>query len=192
MQTLLKYHAEIEAEDNKGQTALHCAAVSGEWTVLRLLLANGANQNAEDDDQRTPVYYAGKLTTGESQYACVWIFKHGHDIGARDDHRDTLLLVAAHKGYEMLVNHLLDKEADIESTGGTGTTPLIAAAAQGNELVVRLLLDRRARIEATDRNGSTALIRAAWQGHTDCTGSTKPRSQYRRQKSRTIYGASCS
>ena len=60
-----------------------------------------------------------------------------------------MLLVAAYKGYKMLVNQLLDKGADIEGTGGARITPLIAAAAQGNELVVWLLLDRGAKIEAT-------------------------------------------
>lgn len=71
MQTLLNRHAELEAEDDKGQTALHCAAVSGEWDVLRLLLANGANHIAEDDDRRTPICYVEKIALGERHDAYV-------------------------------------------------------------------------------------------------------------------------
>lgn len=155
----------MEAEDSRGQTALHCAAGSGHPAALRVLLMSGANKNAVDDDQMTPMYQAG-LRKNDGHEVCAWILRFGYDLLVRDDRGDNLLIVAAYRGCASLIQDLLARAPNTEVKGGAGITPLIAAAAHGKHKAVRSLLERGARTEATDPNGCTALVRAAWRGHT--------------------------
>lgn len=155
----------MEAEDSRGQTALHCAAGSGHPAALHVLLMSGANKNAVDDDQMTPMYHAG-LHKNDGHEVCAWILRFGYDLLVRDDRGDNLLVVAAYKGFGSLIQDLLARAPNTEVKGGAGITPLIAAAAHGKHKAVRSLLERGARTEATDPNGCTALVRAAWRGHT--------------------------
>ncbi|KAK5629540.1 hypothetical protein RRF57_005255 [Xylaria bambusicola] len=78
----------------------------------------------------------------------------------------TPLLWAARKGYEAVVQQLLEKGAAIEATDKEGgRTPLLWAARNGYETVVQQLLEKGAAIEATDRWGRTPLLLAAKNGH---------------------------
>ena len=53
---------------------------------------------------------------------------------------------------------LLDKGADINSTGKDGLTPLSGASKRGHEAVVKLLLDKGVDINTTDKDGWTPLL----------------------------------
>lgn len=48
----------VRAED--GFTPMHAAAQSGSFSILRLLVANGANVNAQDLEGNTPLMFAAK------------------------------------------------------------------------------------------------------------------------------------
>lgn len=57
-QMLLEYKAEIDVQDNGGQTSLHLATINGVTSIAALLLAHKANPLTQDNDKRTPLNIA--------------------------------------------------------------------------------------------------------------------------------------
>ncbi|KAK3896460.1 hypothetical protein C8A05DRAFT_20565, partial [Staphylotrichum tortipilum] len=74
------------------------------------------------------------------------------------------LLYAAEKGYEAVLQQLLDKGAAVDVVDHDGRTPLSWAARNGREAVVRQLLDKGAAVDMADRDGRTPLWWAARNG----------------------------
>ena len=59
-----------------------------------------------------------------------------------------------------MVEHLLDKAANIEGGKGSSSTPLQLASENGHLDIVEHLLEKGANIEAKDQQGRSALERA--------------------------------
>jgi ankyrin repeat protein len=151
----------VDAKDQKGQTALHYAAKAGQIAVAKVLMANGADVNAGDD--WTPLVEAAccskemvelLLAKGAAINTGKWPALHGALDAKRFD----------------IVALLLAKGADANITDGEGRTPLhIAAwyAASSYPKIVGLLISNGADINAKDNNGKTALSYAMEGSHTE-------------------------
>ena len=79
----------------------------------------------------------------------------------RNDKDESVLMLAALKGYLPLVQKLIENDADVNKTGWT---PLHYAASGGHVPVIALLLENSAYIDAESPNGSTPLMMAAMYG----------------------------
>ena len=77
----------------------------------------------------------------------------------------TMLALAAGKGYEEAVNLLLEKGAELDSKDRDGRTPLSIAAGSGHEAMVNLLVEKGAELDSKDDFGQTPLSWAADNGH---------------------------
>jgi uncharacterized protein len=58
IETLLAHHADVHAEDNKGNTCLHYASAWGNLKAVRVLIQSGADPLARNKDGWTPEYYS--------------------------------------------------------------------------------------------------------------------------------------
>ena len=69
IQRLLKLGADIDIQNYKGKTGLHCAAKAGFLNVIKLLIEKGATLDATDNDCETPLFEAIRSTikSGEKQ-----------------------------------------------------------------------------------------------------------------------------
>jgi ankyrin repeat protein len=74
---------------------------------------------------------------------------------------ESVLMLAALKGYLPLVQKLVANDADVNKTGWT---PLHYAASGGHVSVIAHLLDHSAYIDAESPNGTTPLMMAAMYG----------------------------
>jgi uncharacterized protein len=74
---------------------------------------------------------------------------------------ESVLMLAALKGYLPLVQKLVDNDADVNKTGWT---PLHYAASGGHVPVIAYLLENSAYIDAESPNGTTPLMMAAMYG----------------------------
>jgi ankyrin repeat protein len=74
---------------------------------------------------------------------------------------ESVLMLAALKGFLPLVQKLVDNDADVNKTGWT---PLHYAASGGHVSVIAHLLDHSAYIDAESPNGTTPLMMAAMYG----------------------------
>ena len=79
----------------------------------------------------------------------------------RNDKDESVLMLAALKGYLPLVQKLVDNDADVNKTGWT---PLHYAASAGHVPVIAHLLEHSAYIDAESPNGTTPLMMAAMYG----------------------------
>jgi ankyrin repeat protein len=71
------------------------------------------------------------------------------------------------RGYYNLVNHLLDRGAEINGLNQYGSRPLIVAARNRRLKIAQLLLDRGADINLKDLLEATALARSVEKGYLD-------------------------
>lgn len=79
----------------------------------------------------------------------------------RNDKDESVLMLAALKGYLPLVKKLVEHDADVNKTGWA---PLHYAASGGQVAVIEFLLENSAYIDAESPNGSTPLMMAAMYG----------------------------
>jgi ankyrin repeat protein len=82
-------------------------------------------------------------------------------VELRNDKDESVLMLAALKGYLGLVEKLVENDADVNKTGWT---PLHYAASRGHVPVIMYLLDHSAYIDAESPNGTTPLMMAAMYG----------------------------
>ena len=73
IQRLLALGADINIQNYKGKTGLHCAAKAGFLNVIKLLLEKGAAIDATDNNGETPLFEAIRSTikSGEKQRAAI-------------------------------------------------------------------------------------------------------------------------
>lgn len=157
-----------------GLTPLHYAAAFGSIDAIQALLAKGADLNAKDPRDATPLHYAAwdpqraefllskgaspdspskqkrtpLLVAASSPAGAVSIplfLKHGADPKARDERNFNLLLAASLADPTPL---LLQGFPIAESAGADGLTPLHLAAASDNLPSARALLAKGAPVDA--------------------------------------------
>lgn len=113
------------------RTPLHIAASKGYQVMITMLLAGGANVNATDQLDETPLYLA---TTGDVNVVALLLQK-GADpkIGAQSREQElkgiTPLHAAAERGFPEVIQQLLQHGADVNQTNSLGQTPLWTAVA---------------------------------------------------------------
>jgi len=73
-------------------------------------------------------------------------------------HKDSALMCAAACGHARMVEHLLQRGADIHYHNGTGATALIAAAKAGHKEIFDLLLAYGADPDKKNKYGQTAAF----------------------------------
>jgi ankyrin repeat protein len=164
---LLEKGATVDAQDNRGRTALYHAAAEGKTEAMRLLLARKANPNQKASDGSTPLLAA--ITFGRAD-AMNLLLANGSEVDLPDAQGTTPLAMAAEgTGYmpnnAPLVRALLEKGANVDVQDARGRTPLDRAAAEGKNEAAELLLDAKANPNAKSSSGATPLLEAVTYGH---------------------------
>lgn len=184
-QALLDKGADVKKKWSLG-TPLHGAANSGEAGLVRLLLARGAEIDANDGYQGTPLAQAA----AEGHVAVIrLLLKAGADPNARrSDHQGGPLSLAVTKGHEEAIELLLKAGADpnlgnplpvtlwlgsiemlerlvraganVNAQDPRGRTILMEAAALGNKEFLVWLIAHKADVNIKDKQGKTALAEA--------------------------------
>jgi ankyrin repeat protein len=145
-------------------TALVKEARAGRVEVVRLLLAAGANVNAQNRYGSTALREAAMHGHVE---AVRLLLAAKADVNMQNQNGDTALIEAARDGRVDIVQLLLAAKADVNAQSQWGHTALIYAARGGSVEVVQLLLAAGADVNAQDQNGWTALLVAAQNGRAD-------------------------
>jgi ankyrin repeat protein len=139
-----------------GETPLHYAATYGTTESVRILLDRGADPNARNNAEATPLIYAGY-----SLEKTRLLVEKGADVNAHARNGVTPLMVAASvHGNVATVRYLLEKGADAKATRASGGDALQTAALKSEVEAVRLLLAKGADAHRADNAGSTALMSA--------------------------------
>jgi ankyrin repeat protein len=120
--------------DFTGQTPFITAALSGDVTAMRLLLAYGADPNITTFGGTTPLMAAAGVN---------WVFFQTFDEGAEK------LLEA--------VKLCVELGQDVNAANSMGLTPLMGAANRGSDDIIQFLVEHGAKLDVKDKEGRTPL-----------------------------------
>ena len=153
---LLTKGVEVNARNDKGETALHWTARTGHKNkdVAELLLAKGAEVNAKDNIGYMALHWAAR--TGNRGVMELLLAK-GAEINAKDSEGLAPLHWAAICGHRDIAELLLTSGAEVNARTEKGKMALHWAANIARRDVVELLLTNGAEINARDGEGKTAL-----------------------------------
>ena len=185
VKSLLAQHADANAPDVDGTTALHWAAHWDDLAMADLLLRAGAKPNAANRYGYTPLYLAAK---NGSASMIEKLLKAGADPNSTLPEGQTVLMTAARTGKLDAVSTLLSHDARVNAKENWhGETALMWAAAENHPEVVSALIEHGAEVNAKSdaagftpsaegylpatflpAGGFTALLFAVRGGHTDC------------------------
>ncbi|MBI4903193.1 MAG: ankyrin repeat domain-containing protein [Acidobacteria bacterium] len=150
----------VKSEDAGGSTPLHHAAGFGSRNSLKRLLDAGADVNAANRLQSTPLHWAI-----HDEAKVRMLIDGGANVNAKTvDGRTPLYLAATQRQGNGVLQLLLEKGADPNIPTIVGRTPLMAAAGGGNVEAMRMLLAKNANVKHVSGNGSAALMDAAVSG----------------------------
>jgi len=183
VRSLVKLHADVNAPQADGTTALQWAARWDSLEMADLLIQAGANVKAANRFSATPLFLA---CTNGSAAMVGKLLAAGDDANAViSDKRDTVLMIASKTGKVDALKVLLDHGADVNKPNADGLTPLMWAVAAKNAAAAQLLIDHKADVNARTNKipppspfqlifsapfpsgGMTALIYAARQNDSD-------------------------
>lgn len=139
--------------------ALIKAVQEGEPDKIRLLVAQGANVNAESKDKFTPLMMAALGGDAEMVGA---LFCCGAALNGSDGLKGwTPLMIATIEGHAAVVSALIEQGAEVDARNSRGWTSMRFAVSMDETEVLRLLLAAGADANAVDDEGRTALMQAA-------------------------------
>lgn len=135
-----RHHSAGDRTLGEGSTPFMRAAKSGDVTIMRLLLAAGADPKLTQPNQATALMLAAGLGWRDGSPAAP-----SFDQGSEGDATEAIRL-------------LLDVGLDINATTTTGDTALHAAVAgRGSPVIVRFLIEHGADLHAKNKQGRTPL-----------------------------------
>lgn len=141
---------------------LHKAAHEGDETLIRQLVANGANVNAVDSSGRTPAHVAAFASNDDALRALA---EAGADMNALEYGLYDVVTIAAVADNPAMVALAIElgNRADNITSIYVGTA-LIAAAHLGHHEVVEILIDCGAPLDHINNLHWTALIESVVLG----------------------------
>ena len=157
---LLEKGININILDDNGNTALHLASTP---EIVKLLLDKGANPEARNNQNDTPLIFASFNDNTES---VKLLLEKGADPNAQNSNGNTPLIFASSNDNTESVKLLLEKGANPEARNNQNDTPLIFASFNDNTESIKLLLEKGADPNTQNSNGNTALIIASLNNYT--------------------------
>jgi ankyrin repeat protein len=165
IRALLQQHADVNAAQVDGMTALHWAAYQNDSETVQLLVRSGANVKAANRYGITPLTLA--VTNGNAGMVEL-LLKSGADPNTTLPGGETALMTAARVGTLASVKALLVRGATVDSKDERhGQTALMWAAAEGHADVVQMLIEVGADYHLRLASGFTPLLFAVREGHSD-------------------------
>jgi ankyrin repeat protein len=162
IRSLLDQHANVNAAQADGTTALAWAANRDDLETVDLLIRAGAKVNVANDYGVTPLSLA---CTNRNTRMVERLLNAGANPNAALWTGETPLMVCARTGNVEAVKLLLSHEADANAKENEqGHTAVMRAVAAKHPDVVGALVDGGANVRARSKGGFTALMFAGQQG----------------------------
>jgi cytohesin len=166
---LIEHGADVNAVGiaDRGQTVLGAAAMAGHESIVRALIAAGADVQRFSETiafgQKSPLLIAVEWKRLQALRALI---EAGADVNRPGQNGRTALHDAAHAGDVEIVRALIDAGADVNQPDANGVSPLSTVRQRGHTDVVALLERAGATVPAAFQSAED-LVKAAKHGDTD-------------------------
>jgi len=143
----IKKGIDINARDNKGDTALLIASKEYCYSAGSVLINNGANVDEKDMDGLAPLHiihefdYESDLSSLQIEHFELLIEK-GADVNIQDNDENTPLHLAIKNENDEFAEMLIYNEADLNSINEDGMDPIYLAINKGNTYIFEALINK--------------------------------------------------
>ncbi|GAB1312345.1 Heterokaryon incompatibility domain-containing protein [Madurella fahalii] len=162
---LLNKRADAMVKDSEGLTPLHWAAKRGDYAMVELLVRSqgpGKTLDIPDNQRRTPLCLA---VLNDRAAVVRLLIKNGAGPNTRDDKGQTVLHIAAEKGFGEIVQILDEHDADPHARNDHQKQKAwFLAAEAGHHQIVRLLLKREVDFNPQSQKIEELFLRMADKG----------------------------
>ena len=138
---------------------MHRAAGQDDMQAIEMLVARGADLDAEDEDGDTPLHWASKRDGDFASAVVGKLLEAGADPNARGSLGATPLHRAAKQGYMQAIEMLIARGADLGAEDQDGDTPLYWAAWGKQVLAARTLASAESAASATTLTAMDFVVR---------------------------------
>jgi len=140
---------------------LHRASAIGCRDICELLIARGADVNAEGEHSKSPLHLA---TQYGYQNIVELLLDCGANVNALDTKERSPLFASVQHNHQEIVELLLSRSAEVNLTDKSGYTPLcLAFHNSGDDEIIRLLVNYGADVNVRDAQGYSPIHRAVIQ-----------------------------
>lgn len=160
---------DLEVKNSKGETPLMAATYRNDIALAKVLIAAGADVNAQDKILNSPFLYAGASGFTEIVTLCL---KNGADYKVYNRYGGTALIPACEKGHtETVIALLKDKNFPINHINNLGWTALLEVMVIGKggistqTRITKLLIEAGCDVNIPDKEGVTSLVHARRNGY---------------------------
>lgn len=157
----LYWNAKVNQPGPDGLTPLHVSAKKGSLVVIKLLLEHGADIEALDKADHSPLATA---LLARNTLVADYLVKQGAKIAP-----DSLLQLCVREGQadRDVIDFLVKQGANLNAPDADGNTPLLRAILGGHRVIAKHLVQKGADIDAPDQAGRTPLQLARELGEQD-------------------------
>jgi len=165
VRTLLARHADVNAAEPDGFTALHWAAQRNNFEITGFLIDAGAKPAIASRYKITPLSLA--CTNGNAALI-ERLLRAGVDANSTSEEGQTALMTASLAGNADAVKMLLAHGAKVNAAEPLQSqTALMWAASEGRTAAAGMLIEFGAEVKAKSKGGFTPFLFAVRNGHLD-------------------------
>lgn len=156
IKALVKEDSDIVNSVNRhGDSCLLIAVANKQIKIVKYLIKIGAHLDVVGQDDFTPLMLA--VSVGSLDIAKILVNSGAKVDFSNDSYGITALMLASSLNKALIVEFLLENEADTEIEDMDGDSPLLLAVSRGCLDVVKLLVKFGANIYFKNKNGFTAV-----------------------------------
>jgi len=159
---LIEAGAPLSPADDQGFTPLHRAVFKGHPGVAKLLISRGAGVDLRTRRGRTPLTLVA-MSNGRTDLAELLI-DAGASVDPVENTGGTPLTYAAFRGFNELVNDLLDHGAEVQTDSELWFEVFHRACAHGQVRLAEVMISRGLDVASRNEDGKNALHSAAEGG----------------------------
>ena len=157
---LLQNGAQIDVQNNAGQSALMMASEKGNTEIVSLLLQNGTKIDQEDNDGWFPLMIASR--EGNTDTVSL-LLQYGANVNMlRMMQEPPASMAASYSEHPGTISFILQKNNNMH-----GWSSLMIACLNGHTETALLLIQNGADVDKQDKDGMSSLMLASQNGHTE-------------------------